>query len=97
MFPLVWEASGGVPRLINLICDTALVYGYAEQLTTIGSRIVRQVIRDKEVSFAPVGAPFRSRDEVVDGVGTEANSAASPRLRRSTIERAVLSIKKGNE
>ena len=32
VFPLVWEASGGVPRLINLICDTALVYGYAEEL-----------------------------------------------------------------
>lgn len=100
VFQLVWEASGGVPRLINLICDTALVYGYAEELKTIPLRIVKQVIKDKELSFAPVGANTRTRDESIDsnGVSTDISAAAGMRIKRpSTIERAVLSIKKGNE
>ncbi len=95
-YPLIWEASGGVPRLINLICDTALVYGYAEEMKTIPLRIVRQVIKDKELSFAPVGVMARGREDSSDGVRGDVIAVPSP-PRRSTIERAVLSIKKGNE
>ena len=43
----VYEASKGVPRLTNTICDTALVYGYAEQAKTIGPGIIKEVVRDK--------------------------------------------------
>lgn len=44
---LVAEASGGVPRSINLICDTALVYGYAKGARYISSRLLETVIADK--------------------------------------------------
>lgn len=37
----------GIPRLINLLCDTALVYGYAAQEKTISEEIVTEVVRDK--------------------------------------------------
>lgn len=47
-FDLIYQASGGIPRIINLLCDTALVYGYAESLQRINIDIVSQVIRDKE-------------------------------------------------
>jgi len=43
----IYEASKGVPRLTNTICDTALVYGYAEQAKTIGLSIIKEVVRDK--------------------------------------------------
>ena len=43
----IYEASKGVPRLTNTICDTALVYGYAEQAKTIGPTIIKEVVRDK--------------------------------------------------
>src|SRR5262245_9857225 len=36
----VHQLSGGVPRLINLICDRALLAGYADQQAQIGRRIV---------------------------------------------------------
>lgn len=39
--------TGGVPRLINSICDTALVYGFAEQARTISAELVGQVLRDR--------------------------------------------------
>ncbi|TCK19394.1 type II secretory pathway predicted ATPase ExeA [Thiogranum longum] len=44
----VYEATGGVPRLINLLCDTTLVYGYAEQREHIDARLVSDVARDKQ-------------------------------------------------
>ncbi len=43
----IYQSSGGVPRIINTICDTALVYGYAEQVKTISEKIVKEVIKDK--------------------------------------------------
>lgn len=39
--------SRGVPRLINLLCDTALVYAFADQLRHIDAKLVRDVAADK--------------------------------------------------
>lgn len=46
-FDLIYQASGGIPRIINLLCDTALVYGYAESLARINTEVISQVIEDK--------------------------------------------------
>ncbi len=43
----VYQHSQGVPRLINLLCDTSLVYGFAEQKANIDSQIVNDVAADK--------------------------------------------------
>jgi type II secretory pathway predicted ATPase ExeA len=45
---LIHRTAGGVPRLINLLCDTALVYGFAEQADRINSQLVTEVIRDRQ-------------------------------------------------
>ncbi|MEP7246191.1 MAG: AAA family ATPase [Gammaproteobacteria bacterium] len=45
---LVHEWAAGVPRLVNLVCDTALVYGFADQTPTVDSAIVEQVLQDRE-------------------------------------------------
>jgi type II secretory pathway predicted ATPase ExeA len=42
----VYANSKGVPRLINILSDTALVYGYAEGARDIGEGVVSDVIRD---------------------------------------------------
>ena len=44
----VHRFSGGVPRLINQLCDNALVYGYAEQLQQIDSQLVNDVAYEKQ-------------------------------------------------
>ncbi len=44
---LIYEASGGIPRLINLLCDSALVYAFADELKTITGAIIQQVIDDR--------------------------------------------------
>ncbi len=46
----VFRYSGGIPRLVNLLCDTALVYGYAEQVPRIGAQLIEDVARDKQQS-----------------------------------------------
>jgi type II secretory pathway predicted ATPase ExeA len=39
--------SRGVPRLINMICDAALVYGYASQQPAIDPKLIEEVVRDR--------------------------------------------------
>lgn len=43
----IHHASGGVPRLINQLCDTALVYGFAEQQPDIDAALIHQVISER--------------------------------------------------
>lgn len=43
----IFEVSKGIPRTINLLCDAALVYGYADEKMQIDSDIIDQVIEDK--------------------------------------------------
>jgi len=43
----VYEHSRGVPRLINLLCDTALVYGFAKHKSAIDALTVHEVAYDK--------------------------------------------------
>lgn len=52
---LIGAASGGIPRMINVLCDTALVYGFANNQRVIGDQLVGDVIADKQqYSIFPV-------------------------------------------
>ena len=42
----VYVHSGGTPRLINVICDRALLAGFAAQTNTIDQSVVRQSIEE---------------------------------------------------
>ena len=44
---LIHAASRGIPRLVNQLCDTALVYGYAEERERIDGALIEEVIRDR--------------------------------------------------
>jgi general secretion pathway protein A len=49
--PAVWRVfhySGGIPRLINAICDKALLAGFVEQSHRINFRMVGRAIRELE-------------------------------------------------
>jgi general secretion pathway protein A len=41
------EHSRGIPRMINILCDTALVYGYADSLKSISENIINDVIKER--------------------------------------------------
>lgn len=46
---LIHSASRGIPRAINILCDTALVYGFADELEVIDVPLIEQVIKDRDV------------------------------------------------
>lgn len=44
---LIHARTGGVPRLINQVCDTALVYAFGEQRSPVDIEIVAEVLDDR--------------------------------------------------
>jgi putative secretion ATPase (PEP-CTERM system associated) len=57
---LVHARSRGVPRIINVICDAALVFGYAEERRTFDVPTIRDVLVELEATGvlpSPAAAP----------------------------------------
>jgi general secretion pathway protein A len=44
----IYSYSNGIPRLINIVCDNALLTGYATDQKVIGGRIIHEVIHNLE-------------------------------------------------
>ncbi len=67
----VHRLTGGVPRLVNIVCDSALLLGYGRGLERIGREEIAEVARDLELPPAggeeplpvtePVAGPVRRR------------------------------------
>ncbi len=55
----IHSRSGGVPRVINVIADAALVFGYGEERSEIDGALVDEVIRDLDETgvLGPAIAP----------------------------------------
>lgn len=49
---LVYKCTNGVPRLVNLLCDYALVYAFAERRPTVDVELISQLVRDRLSSQA---------------------------------------------
>ncbi|HVH54705.1 MAG TPA: XrtA/PEP-CTERM system-associated ATPase [Vicinamibacterales bacterium] len=47
---MIHTRSRGVPRIINIICDAALVFGYAEERRTINLALVQEVLAELELT-----------------------------------------------
>jgi type II secretory pathway predicted ATPase ExeA len=74
--------SRGVPRLINQLCDLALVYAFAEQRRSIDEHLVSQVLRERNRGRS---VQLFSRDPA-----EEPQRAAEPQ-RKSSIEPSLTS------
>jgi len=67
---LVHRVSGGVPRLINQLCDMALVYGYASGAHEIDAVLLEQVLADRlDAGALPVLAGVARADGVATHAG----------------------------
>ena len=53
--------AGGIPRLINILCDHSLVIGYAEQTRRIDADLVRQAVTYLDQGRRPVPVPVHGR------------------------------------
>lgn len=73
----IFHFSNGVPRLINSLCDAALVYGFAQNKSEIDIDIVQLVVRDRERgSLLPL--PVRSSDVTREDVIKSASVLSAP-------------------
>ena len=43
----IYDVSCGIPRSINLLCQAALVYGFADECKTIEKQIIEQILEDQ--------------------------------------------------
>lgn len=43
---LIYDYSGGIPRLINTICENALISGFATKSLVVGPELIEEVARD---------------------------------------------------
>ena len=58
---LIARATRGIPRLINILCDLCLVYGYSSEAPVIDEGIVRKLMADMDDNgifrqFSPLGS-----------------------------------------
>ncbi len=65
----IYKYSKGIPRLINIVCDNALINGYASEKKVIGDDIISEVISDLMGSpRKKTGAPSRGRRAILFSV-----------------------------
>ena len=48
----VWDETGGLPRLINLLAEQCLIYAFGERLDEIEAPLVREAAKDMQLSLA---------------------------------------------
>jgi len=62
----IWEFARGIPRLINTVCDNALLVGYALGRQTIDAQVVAEVVSDLGKIDVPLGlAPLPVQESPV--------------------------------
>ncbi len=52
---LIHSRTRGVPRLLNQLCDYALVYAFADGLKTIDADLIEQLVLDRKGAVALSG------------------------------------------
>jgi type II secretory pathway predicted ATPase ExeA len=64
---LIHEHSRGIPRLISVLCDNALVSGFALEKQPVGRSVVMEVVKDFHLRSAePVVAAAAAAETLVD-------------------------------
>ena len=61
----VYQKSGGIPRLINILCDNALLNGFALDQKTVDGRSIKEVAKDLRL----VKGPRRIWIRLFSGIG----------------------------
>lgn len=77
-FATVYYHSRGIPRIINSICDMALVYGFADGAKKIRKEIVLDAIRDRKVGGLVIREDLEKnlaaedlRKQIIDKTGVD--------------------------
>ncbi len=90
---LIAEQSRGVPRVINVIADTALVYAFSAEDLVVGVETIRNVIRDKKSygvfgisSNEQLAPPIAATDEYGPDAFSGSRTEPEPHRRAETLD-----------
>jgi general secretion pathway protein A len=72
----IHEISQGLPRTINVVCDNALIGGYAAQARPVARSIVLEVMRDFDLALKPKDPA--AKQPLLEVRGLEATPSAEP-------------------
>ena len=73
----VYSYSGGIPRIVNVLCDNALLTGYALGRKEIDTGIIREVAEDLNIT-TNVEARLRPIRQVVHSPNNNSNGSVQP-------------------
>jgi general secretion pathway protein A len=76
----VYAASGGLPRTVNVLCDNALIGGFAAQVRPINVAFVEEVCRDFDISMGTGSAAKDSALEDQDARAVNERAPHAPRV-----------------
>ena len=80
---LIFHTTSGIPRSINILCDSSLLYGFAEEVDSIDVEVVKSVLNELNLQ------PFVQKsihDEPM--AGPDGPASALPAATGSTTERS---------
>jgi general secretion pathway protein A len=84
---LVFRYAGGVPRLVNVLCDTAMLCAFAEEKTVVDEALVKAAV--EELQWVEYSERLRKQERDVDSTGRFA-SASRPIARLEVLHRDQL-------
>lgn len=65
----IWFRARGVPRVINVLCDTALVYAFAAHKRRVDASVVNEVVQDRRCGMCFSGLEPEVGTETVASIG----------------------------
>jgi general secretion pathway protein A len=84
---IVFRYTGGVPRLVNILCDTAMLCAFAEEHTLIDERLVKAAV--EELQWVEYSERLREIERGTDHTGRFPN-ASGPMARLEVLYRDQL-------
>jgi type II secretory pathway predicted ATPase ExeA len=80
IIPIVYRYTGGIPRLINTLCDTALTCAYADDIKTVNAEVMNAAV--EELQWQPYARRVSNKQSKPDtGKSPAAQSAIQDNTR----------------
>lgn len=66
-FPIIYKYTGGLPRLINTLCDTAMTCAFADNVRTVSMNVLNTAI--EELQWLPYARRINKRRTEISATG----------------------------
>lgn len=66
-FPIIYKYTGGLPRLINTVCDTAMTCAFADNIRTVSMSVLNTAI--EELQWLPYAKRVNKRRAEIGALG----------------------------